>query len=673
MITRKAYGGAYDVMGSKHLGADVNLAWPTAQIAVMGAQGAVEHPLPQGARPARRRRRGRRRRAPSCITEYEDTLANPYIAAERGYVDAVIPPSHTRVATSSGRCGCCAPSARRCRPRSTGTSRCERRRDAEGPGRARVAGHGGCSGRTAAAAGARKRHPRGAAALVAVLAAAGAGADRAPRLRPRRGPTAPVSPGHRSPPVPTAGARPPSPADLRGGGEGLTSCSRDGYVARVTSSPDLHGAVHRPAGHRRRPDRRRLPGRHRRAQPHRGDLHRHPRPRRGPRRLLPGRSRGPLRAAPAGRWPRSPTASPVDDVDRVTIVRPARAAELDEEIHAAGLDEMSLNVIASPLQDLRDVFDLMPTDTAEAVGDDRHPHGQAADGPAASTASRCSPPATRATWPRAARSTRASSSAPTSPPTTGTSPRSCAGARRSTGSPCRRDTPRPWPGRSPAARRLRRARAQFLRRELARRRPRGRRRGRERYRLVSRYFLGATRRPRGDLRLGLEELRPHRRRDGRPSPTQIVPGATVDEAIAALDADPARQLARHRRAPRVDAGAGRRGHRRPGRHPLRHPRAGPHASSAGSRRPHDGGIYYTGPSEDFSRPGRMWWSVPEGVDRRSRTWREVTTVYHEGVPGPSPAGRARPSTARELLNRWQPARCAGSPATARAGRCTPSG
>ena len=96
VITRKAHGGAYDVMGSKHLGADVNLAWPTAQIAVMGAQGAVNilyrHELrdvseASGDVDAERRR---------LITEYEDTLANPYIAAERGYVDAVIPPSSTR-------------------------------------------------------------------------------------------------------------------------------------------------------------------------------------------------------------------------------------------------------------------------------------------------------------------------------------------------------------------------------------------------------------------------------------------------------------------------------------------------------------------------------------------------------------------------------------------------
>jgi propionyl-CoA carboxylase beta chain len=93
IITRKAYGGAYDVMGSKHLGGDINLAWPTAQIAVMGAQGAVgilyrrEIMLadnPDEVRAAR-------------IQEYEDTLANPYIAAERGYVDAVIRPAETRV------------------------------------------------------------------------------------------------------------------------------------------------------------------------------------------------------------------------------------------------------------------------------------------------------------------------------------------------------------------------------------------------------------------------------------------------------------------------------------------------------------------------------------------------------------------------------------------------
>ncbi|WP_328854396.1 acyl-CoA carboxylase subunit beta [Microbispora hainanensis] len=92
VITRKAYGGAYDVMGSKHLGADVNLAWPTAQIAVMGAQGAVNilhrKTLATSDDPDALRA--------ELVREYEDTLATPYLAAERGYVDAVIAPRETR-------------------------------------------------------------------------------------------------------------------------------------------------------------------------------------------------------------------------------------------------------------------------------------------------------------------------------------------------------------------------------------------------------------------------------------------------------------------------------------------------------------------------------------------------------------------------------------------------
>ncbi|WP_224401490.1 acyl-CoA carboxylase subunit beta [Pseudonocardia sp. ICBG1034] len=94
VITRKAYGGAYDVMGSKHLGADVNIAWPTAQIAVTGAQGAVsilyrkELKGLEGDELAARRA--------ELQQDYEDTLCNPYIAADRGYIDAVVPPSHTR-------------------------------------------------------------------------------------------------------------------------------------------------------------------------------------------------------------------------------------------------------------------------------------------------------------------------------------------------------------------------------------------------------------------------------------------------------------------------------------------------------------------------------------------------------------------------------------------------
>jgi propionyl-CoA/long-chain acyl-CoA carboxylase carboxyl transferase subunit len=92
IVIRKAFGGAYVVMGSKHLGADVNVAWPTAQIAVMGAQGAANilyrKELAKADSPEQRRH--------ELVTQYEDTLVNPYMAAERGYVDSVILPSQTR-------------------------------------------------------------------------------------------------------------------------------------------------------------------------------------------------------------------------------------------------------------------------------------------------------------------------------------------------------------------------------------------------------------------------------------------------------------------------------------------------------------------------------------------------------------------------------------------------
>ena len=92
LITRKAYGGAFIVMGSKYIGADVNLAWPSAEIAVMGAQGAVNilyrKELSEAKEPEKRRA--------ELVEEYNETLANPYLAAERGFIDAVIEPNQTR-------------------------------------------------------------------------------------------------------------------------------------------------------------------------------------------------------------------------------------------------------------------------------------------------------------------------------------------------------------------------------------------------------------------------------------------------------------------------------------------------------------------------------------------------------------------------------------------------
>lgn len=98
VITRKAYGGAYIVMGSKELGADINLAWPTAQIAVMGAQGAVNILHRKELKAAGEAGEDAEALRAKFQTEYEETFANPYVAAERGLLDGVIQPHETREA-----------------------------------------------------------------------------------------------------------------------------------------------------------------------------------------------------------------------------------------------------------------------------------------------------------------------------------------------------------------------------------------------------------------------------------------------------------------------------------------------------------------------------------------------------------------------------------------------
>jgi propionyl-CoA carboxylase beta chain len=93
VITRKAYGGAYDVMNSKHIRADLNFAWPSAEIAVMGPKGAVEiiyrSQIAAADDPGTEEDR--------IIAEYREKFANPYVAAEHGYIDDVIRPSETRL------------------------------------------------------------------------------------------------------------------------------------------------------------------------------------------------------------------------------------------------------------------------------------------------------------------------------------------------------------------------------------------------------------------------------------------------------------------------------------------------------------------------------------------------------------------------------------------------
>jgi len=191
---------------------------------------------------------------------------------------------------------------------------------------------------------------------------------------------------------------------------------------------------------------------------------------------------------------------------------------------------------------------------------------------------------------------------------------------------------------------------EFLRKTLA---PLGREKqaaGRERYQLASRYFLGA----RVDLdetyAWGFEELA-RLESDMRAVSARIAgSGASIDDAVEALDADPARRI-EGKEAFRdwMQALADKALVDLHGTHfdipePVRRIECCLAPTS-------DGGIYYTAPSEDFARPGRMWWAVPQGITAFS-TWREVTTVYHEGVPGHH-LQIAQTLVRAELLNRWQ--------------------
>jgi uncharacterized protein (DUF885 family) len=173
--------------------------------------------------------------------------------------------------------------------------------------------------------------------------------------------------------------------------------------------------------------------------------------------------------------------------------------------------------------------------------------------------------------------------------------------------------------------------------------------GRERYELFSRGFLGAKIDLDATYEWGIEELASVVAEQEAVA-NQIKPGASIQEAVEFLDQDPSRKL--H------------------GTEELRNwmqrisdeaieKLSGSHFEIAAEMKKlecmiaptQSGGIYYTGPTDDFSRPGRMWWSVPPGVTEFN-TWRELTTVYHEGVPGHH-LQVAQAVYNREQLNDWR--------------------
>ena len=194
----------------------------------------------------------------------------------------------------------------------------------------------------------------------------------------------------------------------------------------------------------------------------------------------------------------------------------------------------------------------------------------------------------------------------------------------------------------------------FLREDLGPRGPENQAAGPERYALASQYFLGAKVDLNETYAWGFDELYRLENEMRAVSAEIAGHGAGIDEAVSALDADPARMIAgkeafRYWMQALSDKAIGELN----GTHfeigePMRRLECCLAPTS-------DGSIYYTGPSEDFSRPGRMWWAVPEGQTEFS-TWRETSTVYHEGVPGHHlQIGTVQ--MRRDMLNRWQRLLC----------------
>ncbi|HEX3004525.1 MAG TPA: DUF885 domain-containing protein, partial [Angustibacter sp.] len=320
--------------------------------------------------------------------------------------------------------------------------------------------------------------------------------------------------------------------------------------------------------------------------------------------------------------------APADDVDRVTIAAMRERLGLAEELYAIEADDHDLNVLASPLQSLRSVYDLMSKDTADdwstiATRLTRTPEAMQRYVASLRTGiARGVTPARRQVEKCAAQAEQHASA-------NGFFAELASGARAG-------DAELPTSVSSDLTNAAGVAAqafgelATFLREELL---PVARTEdavGREEYQLRSRYFLGAT----VDLDETYEWGRAELARiedEMRAVADQIKPGSTPDEAMQALDDDPGRQL--------HGTGALQAWMQQLSDAAIQ-AMAGTHFDIPDPVRrlecciapTHEGGIYYTGPSEDFSRPGRMWWSVPEDVTSFG-TWRETTTVYHEGVPG----------------------------------------
>ena len=335
--------------------------------------------------------------------------------------------------------------------------------------------------------------------------------------------------------------------------------------------------------------------------------------------------------------------APVDDTDRVTVAAMQERLGTAVEMHDAGLDLGELNVIDSPLQNMRDVFDLMPAETEDdwAAISRRLAAlpGRTVDYAAGLRAAVAAghPPARRQVQ-RCAEQAHKTAHLFVERVSTA-----------AVGEPLRTELGRNAAAATAAYRSL----GDVLRDEIAAVARDDDAFGRDEYRLYSRWFLGSAVDLDETYAWGLDQLNSIVAEQDSIA-DRLYPGSSVADAMHRLDEEPRFRVegTEALRAWLQDL-ADRSVDWMAGTHfdiaePLR-------ALECRIAPTQTGGIYYTGPSEDFTRPGRMWWSVPPGVTT-FHTWRETTTVFHEGVPGHHlQIGRA--VLLADRLNRWRRMAC----------------
>ncbi|SIN74382.1 DUF885 domain-containing protein [Agromyces cerinus] len=318
-------------------------------------------------------------------------------------------------------------------------------------------------------------------------------------------------------------------------------------------------------------------------------------------------------------------ATAVDEIDAITIADLRSELALSIEAHEAGLPLRDLNVIASPAQEIREAFDLMSTDSVDdwaTISTRLHALPAAVDGYIETLRlgiERGVVPARRQVREVAAQAHKLERN-------DGFFAELVQGAEADLPGSLRTDLAGGAAQAGAAYARL----AAFLEHELLAVAGEQDGVGREIYALQSRRFLGAAIDLDETYEWGIEELA-RMVAEQESIANEILPGASVHEAIAFLDNDPSRKLHGTEALQRWMQETSDR---------AVNELAGTQFDIPAEIRTlecmiaptQEGGIYYTGPSDDFTRPGRMWWSVPEGVTEFD-TWRELTTVYHEGVPG----------------------------------------